>query len=197
MDFLELTLNALIVSGAMVNCLSETDYGKTTERLRNRLRNSPKDIVKEMELSISNLQVANGDTETPTKTIMLQFEIGDWKFKETLIVAKRITGPILGHTFLENNSTIQDVSQRPLHFPHLTYSIETDEDTRNKKLYKVQAKNPITIPPETTQTITVHADLSSTIDTNGVIKPATNHCSGDPPLQVPSLQPQAAKFKLG
>ena len=161
MDFLELTLNALIVSGALVNCLSETDYGKTTERLRNRLRNSPKDIVKEMELSISNLQVANGDTETPTKTIMLQFEIGDWKFKETLIVAKRITGPILGHTFLENNSTIQDVSQRPLHFPHLTYSIETDEDTRNKKLYKVQTKNPITIPPETTQTITVHADLSS------------------------------------
>ena len=126
------------------------------------------------------LQVANGDIETPTKTIILQFEIGDWNFKETFIVAKRLTGPILGLTFLKNNSAILDVSQGLLHFPHLTYSIETDEYTRNRRLYKVQIKNSLTIPPETTQTITAYTDISSTIDTTGVINPATNHCSSDP-----------------
>ena len=110
---------------------------------------------------------------------MLQFERGDWNFKETFIVAKRITRPKQGFTFLQNNSAILDVSQGLLYF-HLIYSIEIDKNTRNKKLYTVQTKTPITIPPETTQTNTVHGDVASTIDTTGVINPATNHCSGDP-----------------
>ena len=148
---------------------------------------SPKDIVKELEPPPFKLQVANGDIETPTKTIILQFEIGDWNFKETFIVAKRLTGPILGLTFLKNNSAILDVSQGLLHFPHLTYSIETDEYTRNRKLYKVQFKSPLTIPPETTQTITAYTDITSTIDTTGVINPATNHCSGDPLVVASSI----------
>ena len=70
------------------------------------------------------------------------------------------------------------MSQGLLHFPHLTYSIETDEYTHNRKLYKVQIKNPFTIPPETTQTITGYTDISSSIDTTGVFNPAPNHCSG-------------------
>ena len=144
MDFQDLTLDALIDSGALVNCISETDYNKF-------LQMSPKDIVKELEPPPFKLQVANGDIETPTKAIILQFEIGDWNFKETFIVAKRLTGPILGLTFLKNNSAILDVSQGLLHFPHLTYSIETDEYTRNRKLYKIKIKNPLTIPHETTQ----------------------------------------------
>ena len=180
MDFQDLTLDALIDSGALVNCISETDYNKI-------LQMSPKDIVKEMEPPPFKLQVANGDIEAPTKTIILQFEIGDWNFKETFIVAKRLTGPILGLTFLKNNSAILDVSQGLLHFPHLTYSIETDEYTRNRKMYKVQVKNPITIPPETTQTITAYTDITSTIGTTGVINPATNHCSGDPLVVASSI----------
>ena len=180
MDFQDLTLDALIDSGALVNCISETDYNKI-------LQMSPKDIVKEMEPPPFKLQVANGDIEAPTKTIILQFEMGDWNFKETFIVAKRLTGPILGLTFLKNNSAILDVSQGLLHFPHLTYSIETDEYTRNRKMYKVQVKNPITIPPEATQTITAYTDITSTIGTTGVINPATNHCSGDPLVVASSI----------
>ena len=139
MDFQDFTLDALIDSGALVNCISETDYNTI-------LQMSPKDIVKELEPPPFKLQVANGDIETPTKTIILQFEIRDWNFKETFIVAKRLTGPILGLTFLKNNSAILDVSQGLLHFLHLTYSIETDEYTRNRKLYKVQIKNALTNP---------------------------------------------------
>ena len=79
------------------------------------------------------------------------------------------------------------MSQGLLLFPHLTYSIETDDYTRNRKLYKVQGKNPLTFPPETTQTITVYTDISSTIDTTVVINPATNHCSGDPLVVASSI----------
>ena len=180
MDFQDLTLDALIDSGAIVNCISKTDYNKI-------LQMSTKDIVKEFEPPLFKLQVANGDIETPTKTKILQFEIGDWNFKETFIVAKRLTGLILGLTFLKINSTILDVSQGLLHFPHTTYSIETNEYTRNRKLYKVQTKSPLTIPPETTQTITAYTDIASTIDTTGVINPATHHSSGDPLVVASSI----------
>ena len=110
--------------------------------------------------------------KTPTKTILLQFGIGDWKFKVTFIVAKRITGPILGVTFL--NSAILDVSQGLSHFLKLKYSVETDESTRNKNSNKVQTKNPITIPPETiqTKTNTAHTDVSSNIKHNRCHQPS-------------------------
>ena len=178
MDFQNLTLVALIDSGALVNCISEADYRKIHQM-------SPKDIVKEMEPPFFKLQVANGDMEAPIKTVLLRYEIGDMKFgdaKETFIVAQRLTGPILGLTFLtflKNNSAILDVSQGLLHFPHLTYSIATDENTRNRKLYRVHTKTPITISPETTHTISVHTDVSSNVDTTGVVNPAINHCSGN------------------
>ena len=81
MDFQELTLDALMDSGALVNCLSETDYGMLQQM-------STKDIVTEWEPPTFKLQVANGDIETPTETILLQFELGDWNFNETFIVAK-------------------------------------------------------------------------------------------------------------
>ena len=122
-DFHELTLDALINSGAFVNCLSETDYATIQQMSLQKNGATP-----------FKLQVANGDIETPTKTISIQFEIGDWNFKQTFIVAKRITGPILGITFLKNNSAILDVSQGLVNFPRFKYFIETDENTRNKKL---------------------------------------------------------------
>ena len=180
MEFKNLTLDALIDSGALVNCISEADYRKIHQM-------SPKDIVIEMEPPPSKLQVANGDIEAPTKTILLQFEDGDWNFKETFIVAQRLTGPILGLTFLKNNSAILDMSQGLLHFPHLTYSIATDENTRNRKLYRHHTKSPITIPPETTQTISVHTNVSSNMDTTGVINPAINHCSGNTLVMASSI----------
>ena len=71
------------------------------------------------------------------------------------------------------------MSQSLLHFAHLTYSFATDENTRNRKLYRVQTKNSITIPPEKTQTITVHTDVSSNVDTTGVINPAITQCTGN------------------
>ena len=61
---------------------------------------SPANILKESDPPPFKLQVANGDIETPIRTIQIQFEIGDWTFKETFIVANKITGPIIGITFL-------------------------------------------------------------------------------------------------
>ena len=54
MDFQDLTLDALIDSGALVNCVSETDYNKISQM-------SPKDIVKELDPPPSN---SKSQTET-------------------------------------------------------------------------------------------------------------------------------------
>ena len=88
-DFNNLSVDALVDSGALVNCLPESELQKIKSV-------SPDNILKEMDPPAFKLQVANGDMETPTKTVQLQFEIGDWTFKETFIVATKMTGPILG-----------------------------------------------------------------------------------------------------
>ena len=85
-----------------------------SQKLKNM---SPNNILQEADPPPFKLQVAKGDKETTIKTIQVQFEIGDLTFKETFIVASKIRGPILGLTFLKNNSAILDASQGLLHFP--------------------------------------------------------------------------------
>ena len=109
---------------------------KDFEQIKNL---SPEDVLKEAEPPKFKLQIANGDLETPLKTVLLQFEIGDWVYKETFIIAEKMTGHLLGMTFLKNNSAILDASQGLLHFPHLTMAIKTDEKTYNHKIHKVTA----------------------------------------------------------
>ena len=99
MDFNNLSMDALIDSGALVNCLPESEFNKLKPV-------SPDNIIKKMDPPTFKLHVANGDIETPRKTVQLQFEIRDLTFKETFIVATKMTGSILGLTFLKNNSTI-------------------------------------------------------------------------------------------
>ena len=92
MDFNNLSVDAL-----------ESEYQKIKSV-------SPDNILKEMDPPTFKVQVANGDIGTPTITVQLHFELGDWTFKETFIVATKMTGPILGLLFLKNNSAILDVS---------------------------------------------------------------------------------------
>ena len=86
--------------------------------IRSRLQKDPQDVPRRHRQRSGTppfkLQVANGNIEAPTKTILLHSEIGDWNFKETLVVVQRLTGPELGLTFLKNNSVILERNPRPL-----------------------------------------------------------------------------------
>ena len=99
---------------------------------------SPYNIVKELDPTTIKLQVANSKLEAPTKLVQLLFEIGDWTFKATFIVATKITGPILGLTFRKSKSAILDVSLALLHFPHLTYGNSADDNERVSRNLKHQ-----------------------------------------------------------
>ena len=178
MDFQHFSIDALIDSGALVNCMPEREF----QKLKNM---SPNNILQETDPPPFKLQVANGDSECPTKTIQVQFEIGDWTFKETFIVANKITGPILGLSFLKNNSAILDASQGLLHFPHLTYAINATTVEQTPKPHKVTLTNQTTLAPDQCITVEAIVNFKSIADTNGIIQPTQNY-SDDKPIGLAS-----------
>ena len=188
MDFNNLSVDALVDSGALVNCLPESELQKIKSV-------SPDNILKEIDPPAFKLQVANGDIETPTKTVQLQFELGDWTFKETFIVATKMTGPILGLTFLKNNSAIQDVSQALLHFPHLTYAITAENNETVSRHHKVTIKNQLTIMPDQCITIEAGINLRTITNTTGIIHP-TEQYSGEHHLVVASSLSTVTNSKI-
>ena len=188
MDFNNLSVDALFDSGALVNCLPES-------KLQKNKSVSPDNILKEMDPPAFKLQVANGDIETPTKTVQLQFELGDWTFKETFVVATKMTGPILGLTFLKNNSAILDVSQALLHFPHLTYAIAVDDNETVSRHHKVIIKKQLTIMPDQCITIEAGINLRTITNTTGIIHP-TEQYSGEHQLVVASSLSTVSNSKI-
>ena len=188
MDFNNLSVDALVDSGALVNCLPENEYQKIKSV-------SPHNILKEMDPPAFKLQVANGDIETPTKTVQLQFELGDWTFKEMFIVATKMTCPILGLTFLKNNSAILDVSQALLHFPHLTYAIAAEDNEKVSRHHKVTIKNQLTIMPDHCITIEAGINLRTITNTTAIIHP-TEQYSGEHQLVVASSLSTVSNSKI-
>ena len=188
MDFNNLSVDALVDSGALVSCLPESEYQKIKSV-------SPDNILKEMDPPTFKLQVAKGDIQTPTKTVQLQFELGDWTFKETFIVATKMTGPILGLTFLKNNSAILDVSQALLHFPHLTYAIAAYDNETVSRHHKVTIKNQLTIMPDQCITIEAGINLRTITNTTGIIH-HTEQYSGDHQLVVASSRSTVTNSKI-
>ena len=188
MDFNNISVDALVDSGALVNCLPESEFQKIKTV-------SPDNILKEMDPPTFKLQVANGEIETPTKTVQLQFELGDWTFKETFIVATKMTGPILGLTFLKNNSAILDVSQALLHFPHLTYAISADDNETISRHHKVTTKTQLTIMPDQCVTIEAGINLRTLTNTTGIINP-TEPYSGEHQLVVASSLSTVTNSKI-
>ena len=188
MDFNNLSVDALVDSGALVNCLPESEYQKIKSV-------SPDNILKEMDPPAFKLQVANGDIETPTKTVQLQFELGDWTFKETFFVATKMTGPILGQTFLKNNSAILDVSQALLHYPHLAYAIAADDNETVSRHHKVTIKNQLTIMPDQCITIEAGINLRTITNTTGIIHP-TEQYSGEHQIVVASSLSTISNSKI-
>ena len=148
---------------------------------------SPNNILQEADPPPFKLQAANGDIECPTKTIQVQFEIGDWTFKETFIVAHKITGPILGLSFLKNNSAILDASQGLLHFPHLTYAINATTGEQTPKPHKVTITNQTTLAPDQCITVEAIVNFKSIADTTGIIHPTQNYSDDKPIVLASSL----------
>ena len=113
-----LTVDALVDSGAIVSAIAQDDLETINQK-------APNNILKIDDPPNFQIQKANGQLEKPLSTATLKLEIGDNSFAEHFDVMKKLTGPIIGLHFMRNNSVVIDTTHGLIHFPHLTMQFKT------------------------------------------------------------------------
>ena len=159
-----LTVDALVDSGAFVSAIAQDDLETIKQK-------APNNILKIDDPPNFPIQVANGQLEKPLSTTTLKFEIGDNSFAEHFVVMKKLTGPIIGLHFMRNNSVVIDTTHGLIHFPHLTMQVKTASSETTTKTQPVITDEALTIPPTTTKTITAFIDHPSKWRTTGTVTP--------------------------
>ena len=159
-----LTVDALVDSGAFVSAIAEDDLETIKQK-------APENILKFDDPPIFQIQVANGQLQKPLSTATLKFEIGNNSFAEHFVVMEKLTGPITGLHFMWNNSLVIDTTHGLIHFPHLTMQVKTASSETTTKSEPVITNESLTIPPTTTKTITAFINHPSKWNTTGTVTP--------------------------
>ena len=159
-----LTIDALVDWGAYVSAIAQ----KELDRIKQQ---SPSTILKIDDPPNFQIQVANCQLEKPTATATLKFDIGDHIFTEHFVVMKNLTGVIIGLHFKRQNSVVIDTTHGLIHFPHLTMQVKSALTQTSAKPQVVLIHNSITIPQQTTKTITAFVDDVSEWNTTGTVTP--------------------------
>ena len=160
-----LTVDALVDSGAFVSAIAQDDLETIKQK-------APNNILKIDDPPNFQIQVANGQLEKPISTATLKFEIGDNSFAEHFVVLKKLTGPIIGLHFMRNNNVVIDTTHGLIHFPHLTMQVKTASSETTTKPQPVIMDENLTIPPATTKTVTAFIDHPSKWNTTGTVTPS-------------------------
>ena len=159
-----LTVDALVDSGAFVSAIAQDDFESIKQK-------APNNILKIDDPPKFQIQVANGQLEKPLSTATLKFENGDNSFAEHFVVMKKLTGPTIGLHFMRNNSVVIDTTHGLIHLPHLTLQVRTASSETTTKPQPVITDDTLTIPPMTTKTITAFIDHPSKWNTTGTVTP--------------------------
>ena len=159
-----LTVDALVDSGAFVSAIAQDDLETIKQK-------APNNILKIDNPPNFQIQVANGQLEKPLSTVTQKFEIGDNSLAEHFVVMKKLTGPIFGLHFMRNNSVVIDTTHGLIHFPHLTMQVKTASRATTTKPQPVITGEALTIPPTTTKAITAFIDHPSKWNTTGTVTP--------------------------
>ena len=158
-----LTVDALVDSGAFVSAIVLNDLDTIKQKARNNiLKNDP---------SKFQIKAANGQLGKPLSTATLKFEIADNTFAEHFVVMKKLIGPIIGLHFMRNNSVVIDTTHGIIHFPHSTMQVKTSSSETTTKPQPVITNDALTIPPTTTKTFTAFVDHPSKWNTTGTVTP--------------------------
>ena len=90
---------------------------------------APHTILNEGPPPEFQIMVANGQLEAPIATVELQFEVGDFTFREKFIVMTNFTSPLIVLLFLQRNSTILDMRQGILNFLFFSMQLKNEDRT--------------------------------------------------------------------
>ena len=159
-----LTIDALVDSGAFVSAMAQDDLEPIKQK-------APNNVLKVDDPPNFPIQVANGQSEKPLSTTNFKFESGENSIAKHFVVMKKLTGPIFGLHFMRNNSVVIDTTHGLIHFPHLTMQVKTASSETTTKPQPVITDETLTIPPTTTKTITAFIDHPSKWNTTGNLTP--------------------------
>ena len=159
-----LTVDALVDSGAFVSAIAQVDLDTAKQRATNN-------ILKLEDPPNFQIQLANGQLDKPSSTATIKFETGDNAFAERFVVMKKITEPIIGLHFMRNNTVLIDTTHGLIHFPHLTMQVKGASSETTTKPHPVITGDALSIPPTTTKTITAFVDHPSKWNTTGTVTP--------------------------
>ena len=159
-----LTVDALVDSGASLSAIAKNDLDTIKEK-------APNNILKIGNPPTFRIQVANGQLEKPLAPATLEFEIGDNTFAEHFVVVSKLRGPIIRLHFMRNNSVVIDTWHGVIHFPHLTMQVKAAPSETTTKPQSVIIDDALTIPPTSTIEITAFVDHPSKWNTTGTLTP--------------------------
>ena len=167
MDFGELTFDGLVDTGALSSAIPEAD-------LREIRLLAPQSIVKEGPAPNFQIMVANGQLETPKSTVELKFEVGDIEFPEIFIVMKKLTSPLIGHSFLQRNNTILDMRQGVLNFSFFSMQLKTADHKYTNVMEPICIREDATIPPNDRHSVQLASQLYKDTTVTGILQPSHN-----------------------
>ena len=159
-----LTVYALVGSGAFVSAIAQNDLDTIKEK-------APNTILKIDDPPNFQIQVANVQSEKLLATATPKFEIGANIFVEHFVVMKKLTRSINGLHYMRNNSVVPDTTYVLIHFPHLTMQVKTASSETTTKPQTVITDHAVTIPPTATKTMTAFVDHPSKWNTTGTVTP--------------------------
>ena len=159
-----LTVDALVDSGAFVSAIAQDDLGTIKQK-------APNNILKIDDPPNFQIQVANGQLGKPLSKATLKFEIRDISFAEHFVVMQKLAMPIIGLHFMRNNSVIIDTTHGLIHFPDLAMQVKTASSETTTKPQPVITDEALIIPPTTTKTFTAFIDHPSKWNTTSTVTP--------------------------
>ena len=165
MHFGELNIDGLIDTGALSSAIPEADVRK------NRIL-APHTILHEGPLPEFQIMVANGQLEAPIATVELQFEVGDFTYREKFIVMTNLTSLLIGLLFLQRNSTILYMRQRLLNFPFFSMQLKNEDRTYPNVIQPILNPAETILQPGKRTTIWVKSQIYTNNVTTGIIQPS-------------------------
>ena len=118
--------------------------------------------------------VANGQLEIPIGTVLLEFEVVDFQFKENFIIMKVLPNPLIGLCFLQRNNVIFDVRQGILTFPYLSMQLKPETHITTRSATPLLSETLYTLQPG--ETLAISSKMPHLIDHNatGIVTPSTH-----------------------
>ena len=167
MDFEKLTLDGLIDTGALTSAISEEDLNKI-KLLSNEAINDTGPA------SNFQIMVANGQLERPIGTVLLQFEVADFQFRENFIVMKVLPNPLFGVCFLQRHKAMFDIRQGIITFPYLSMQLRPDHTTNTRTTTPLLTETSYTLQPG--ETLAISSKMPHLIGHNatGIVTPSSH-----------------------